>query len=156
MVADDVLVVDMDGNIVEGTRKASVDTQALLYILKNMPKVNAVIHTHQPYATGPRPRDGRDPLATSRRWPNAVEGPATLPPYGETPAPFPLAGACRRVHRRPALAVRPQSIMAVIAVGRNPASGASSRACTSKRPAKTVSVALSTGLPMAEMTDCSG
>ena len=47
-----LLVVDLDGNIIEGTRKASVDTEALLYIYKNMPKVNAVIHTHQPYATG--------------------------------------------------------------------------------------------------------
>ena len=26
MVADDMLVVDIDGNIIEGTRKASVDT----------------------------------------------------------------------------------------------------------------------------------
>ena len=43
MVADDMLVVDLDGNIIEGTRKASVDTEALLYIYKNMPKVNAVI-----------------------------------------------------------------------------------------------------------------
>ena len=30
MVADDMLVVDLEGNIIEGTRKASVDTEALL------------------------------------------------------------------------------------------------------------------------------
>ena len=52
MVADDVLVVDNQGNVVEGNRKASVDTIALCYIYHHMPKVNAVIHTHQPYATG--------------------------------------------------------------------------------------------------------
>lgn len=52
MVPEDVLVMDIEGNIVEGDRKPSVDTVALLYILKHMPKVNAVIHTHQPYATG--------------------------------------------------------------------------------------------------------
>lgn len=51
MVAGDILVVDIDGNILEGERAVSVDTQALLYIYKNMPAVNAVIHTHQPYAT---------------------------------------------------------------------------------------------------------
>ncbi|MEG0076711.1 MAG: class II aldolase/adducin family protein [Anaerorhabdus sp.] len=51
MVEDDVLVMDIDGNIIEGQRKASVDTEALLYIFKSMPEVNAVIHTHQPYAT---------------------------------------------------------------------------------------------------------
>lgn len=51
MVPEDVLVVDIDGNIIEGKRRASVDTEALLYIFKNRPDVNAVIHTHQPYAT---------------------------------------------------------------------------------------------------------
>ena len=52
MVPEDMLVMDIDGNIIEGTRKPSVDTKALLYIYKNRPDVNAVIHTHQPYATG--------------------------------------------------------------------------------------------------------
>lgn len=51
MVSDDVLVMDLDGNIIEGARKASVDTEALLYIFKKRPDINAVIHTHQPYAT---------------------------------------------------------------------------------------------------------
>ncbi|MCR1898700.1 class II aldolase/adducin family protein [Irregularibacter muris] len=51
MVPSDVLVVDLDGNILEGTRKASVDTVALLYIYQKRRDVNAVIHTHQPYAT---------------------------------------------------------------------------------------------------------
>ncbi len=52
MVPEDMLVMDIDGNIIEGTRKPSVDTKALLYIYKNRKDVNAVIHTHQPYATG--------------------------------------------------------------------------------------------------------
>lgn len=51
MVDDDVLVVDLEGHVLEGERKVSVDTEALLYIFKNMPQVNAIIHTHQPYAT---------------------------------------------------------------------------------------------------------
>lgn len=51
MVEDDVLVMDIDGHIIEGNRKPSVDTEALLYVFKQMPEVNAVIHTHQPYAT---------------------------------------------------------------------------------------------------------
>lgn len=52
MVPEDILVVNLEGEILEGTRKPSVDTRALLYIFKHMPEVNAVIHTHQPYATG--------------------------------------------------------------------------------------------------------
>ena len=35
---EDVLVMDIEGNIIEGERKPSVDTVALLYILKHMPE----------------------------------------------------------------------------------------------------------------------
>ncbi|WP_066499613.1 class II aldolase/adducin family protein [Abyssisolibacter fermentans] len=52
LVADDIILMDLSGNIIEGDRKASVDTKAILYIYNNMPEVKAVIHTHQPYATG--------------------------------------------------------------------------------------------------------
>ncbi|ERK31097.1 class II aldolase/adducin family protein [Clostridium intestinale] len=48
---DDIILMDLSGEVIEGTRKASVDTKALLYIYNNMPEINAVIHTHQPYAT---------------------------------------------------------------------------------------------------------
>lgn len=51
MIPEDVLVMDIDGNVIEGDRRASVDTVALLYIFKHRPDLNAVIHTHQPYAT---------------------------------------------------------------------------------------------------------
>lgn len=51
LVADDIILMDLSGNVIEGNRKASVDTKALLYIYNNMPEVKAVIHTHQPYAT---------------------------------------------------------------------------------------------------------
>lgn len=51
MVEDDVLVVDIEGNIIEGDKKPSSDTPAILYIFKHRPDINGVIHTHQPYAT---------------------------------------------------------------------------------------------------------
>jgi L-ribulose-5-phosphate 4-epimerase len=51
MVPDDVVLVNEQGKLVDGTRRPSSDTQALLYIFKHMPNVNAIIHTHQPYAT---------------------------------------------------------------------------------------------------------
>lgn len=51
MVADDVIVMDLDGNIIEGERKPSSDTEGILYIFQKRPDINAVIHTHQPYAT---------------------------------------------------------------------------------------------------------
>ena len=51
MVVDDIVVVDLKGNIVEGKRRPTSDLKAILYILNNMHSVNAVIHTHQPCAT---------------------------------------------------------------------------------------------------------
>ena len=37
--------------MVEGTRKPSSDSPALVYMFEHMPHINALIHTHQPYAT---------------------------------------------------------------------------------------------------------
>jgi L-ribulose-5-phosphate 4-epimerase len=51
MVEDDVVVMDIDGTVVEGERRPSVDSLALLHVYKNMERVNAIIHTHQVYAT---------------------------------------------------------------------------------------------------------
>ena len=50
MKVDDIVVVDLKGNIVEGKRRPTSDLKAILYILNNMKNVNAVIHTHQPGA----------------------------------------------------------------------------------------------------------
>lgn len=51
MVEDDIVVMDVDGKIIEGSRKPSSDTDAILYIFRHRPDLKAVIHTHQPYAT---------------------------------------------------------------------------------------------------------
>jgi len=51
MVADDVVVMSLDGKVIEGTRKPSSDTEGILYIFQHRSDINAVIHTHQPYAT---------------------------------------------------------------------------------------------------------
>ncbi|TLQ39072.1 class II aldolase/adducin family protein [Ruoffia tabacinasalis] len=52
MMESDVVVMDIDGRIIEGNRRPSVDNEPIRYIFQNKPEVNAVIHTHQPYATG--------------------------------------------------------------------------------------------------------
>jgi L-ribulose-5-phosphate 4-epimerase len=46
-----MVVVDLDGNQVEGDLKASSDTASHLYIYRHMPAVNGVVHTHSNYAT---------------------------------------------------------------------------------------------------------
>ena len=51
MVPDDVCVIDGRCQLVEGCRKPSSDASALIYMFDHMPKANAIIHTHQPWAT---------------------------------------------------------------------------------------------------------
>lgn len=51
MVPDDVCLIDGTCRVVEGNRKPSSDSSALVYLFEHMPKVQAVIHTHQPWAT---------------------------------------------------------------------------------------------------------
>ena len=49
--ADNMVVTDLDGNLVEGAHKPSSDTAAHAYVYKHLPHVNGVVHTHSTYAT---------------------------------------------------------------------------------------------------------
>ncbi len=51
MRPEHMLVVDMNGQVVEGSYKPSSDTLSHLYIYKHRPDVNGVVHTHSRYAT---------------------------------------------------------------------------------------------------------
>jgi L-ribulose-5-phosphate 4-epimerase len=46
-----MVVVDLDGVIVEGTLSPSSDTASHLYIYRQRPDVGGVVHTHSAYAT---------------------------------------------------------------------------------------------------------
>lgn len=46
-----MVVVDLDGRVVQGDLKPSSDTASHLYIYRHRPDVNGVVHTHSPYAT---------------------------------------------------------------------------------------------------------
>ena len=80
MKDEDVLVMDIDGNIKEGTLKPSVDTVALLYIYRNMPEVNAIIHTHQTYATAVGLIEDKLPAVTTTLS-NVTLGEVNVAPY---------------------------------------------------------------------------
>ena len=49
--ADNMVVCDLDGNLVEGHHAPSSDTAAHAYVYRHLPEVNGVVHTHSPYAT---------------------------------------------------------------------------------------------------------
>ena len=50
MVPDDVCLINDKCEVIEGCRKPSSDSSALVYMFQHM-DVNAIIHTHQPWAT---------------------------------------------------------------------------------------------------------
>lgn len=61
LTPDKLVVVDLEGAIVEGALKPSVDTGIHLYIYKRRPDVFGITHTHSPYATSFAARGERIP-----------------------------------------------------------------------------------------------
>ena len=51
MKPEDMVVVDFDGNSVEGDYKPSSDTATHLELYKNFPDIGSVVHTHSEWAT---------------------------------------------------------------------------------------------------------
>jgi L-ribulose-5-phosphate 4-epimerase len=51
LTADNMILCDLDGNVVEGAHAPSSDTAAHAYVYRNMPEVSGVVHTHSSYAT---------------------------------------------------------------------------------------------------------
>ena len=49
--AASMVVCDLDGNLVDGTRVPSSDTAAHAYVYRHLPHVGGVVHTHSTYAT---------------------------------------------------------------------------------------------------------
>jgi L-ribulose-5-phosphate 4-epimerase len=49
--ADNMIVCDLDGNVIEGDLSPSSDTAAHAYVYRAMPHVGGVVHTHSTYAS---------------------------------------------------------------------------------------------------------
>lgn len=61
LTPETMVVVDLDGNVVEGRMKPSVDTGIHLYIYRHREDVFGITHTHSPYATSFAARGERIP-----------------------------------------------------------------------------------------------
>jgi len=70
LTVDKMVVVDLDGNIVEGDLKPSSDTATHLVLYKSFRNIGGIVHTHSPYATS---------------WAQAGKG---IPCYGTTHADY--------------------------------------------------------------------
>ncbi len=51
MEEKDIVVIDLEGNVVDGWLKPSSEWKMHVEIYKHLPHVRAVVHTHSPYAT---------------------------------------------------------------------------------------------------------
>lgn len=51
MTADDMVVVDLEGNVVEGKWKPSSDTPTHLELYREFPECGGIVHTHSRWAT---------------------------------------------------------------------------------------------------------
>ena len=49
---EDLVVVDLENHIVEGTLNPSSDTKTHLELYKTFPQLGGIVHTHSPYAVG--------------------------------------------------------------------------------------------------------
>jgi L-ribulose-5-phosphate 4-epimerase len=51
MGADDLVIVDLDGNVVEGDRRPSTDTPTHLALYRAFEEIGGIVHTHSNWAT---------------------------------------------------------------------------------------------------------
>lgn len=59
LTPEDMVVVDLEGNVVEGHYKPSSDTPTHLELYKAFPQIGGIVHTHSSYATS-WAQSGRD------------------------------------------------------------------------------------------------
>ena len=51
LTADDIVIVDLDGNVVEGAGRPSTDTPTHVALYRAFDEIGGVVHTHSTYAT---------------------------------------------------------------------------------------------------------
>jgi L-ribulose-5-phosphate 4-epimerase len=51
LTPENMVVVNLDGKIVEGKLRPSSDTNAHIYVYRHRPEINGVVHTHSTFAT---------------------------------------------------------------------------------------------------------
>lgn len=51
LTEENLVIIDLEGTVIEGELAPSVDTASHLYVYKNRFEINGIVHTHSPYAT---------------------------------------------------------------------------------------------------------
>lgn len=51
LTPEDIVIVDLEGKVIEGRLKPSIDTASHLYVYRHRDDVHGIVHTHSPCAT---------------------------------------------------------------------------------------------------------
>lgn len=51
LTAEDIVILNLNGDIIEGNKRPSTDTATHIEIYKHFPNVGSIVHTHSTYAT---------------------------------------------------------------------------------------------------------
>lgn len=62
---EELVIVDLEGRVVEGKLKPSIDTASHLYVYRHRPDVHGIVHTHSPFATSYAVRGEPLPVCTT-------------------------------------------------------------------------------------------
>jgi L-ribulose-5-phosphate 4-epimerase len=143
MTPADIVVVDVDGRVVEGTRTPSVDTASHLVVYRGRADVGGVVHTHSPYATA-FAAVGRPIPAVLTSIADQFGGPvpvgAYVPPVGGEAIG---AEILRSIGASPAVLMKNHGVFTIGAS----AAKALQAAVMVEENARTVAIALSIGVP---------
>ena len=71
MTAADMVVLDLDGNLISGTRRPSTDTPTHLALYRAFPEIGGIVHTHSTWATAWAQADARS-RCSARPTPTSV------------------------------------------------------------------------------------
>lgn len=82
MEEQDIVVIDLNGNVVEGHRRPSSEWRMHAEIYRHLPHVGAVVHTHSPYATSFAVTHKEIPVILIEMIP-FLKGKVEVSPYGE-------------------------------------------------------------------------
>ena len=142
MQLEDLVVVDLEGNIIEGPLKPSVDTETHLYVYRHRPDVGGVVHTHSPYATSLAAL-GRPIPVYLTAIADEFGGPIPVGAYAQIGGEAIGQEIVRAIGQSPAILMKNHG---VFAIGPTP-TAATKAAVMVEDAAKTVHLALLLGMP---------
>ncbi|HYA15289.1 MAG TPA: class II aldolase/adducin family protein [Syntrophales bacterium] len=79
MTAEDLVIIDLNGVVIEGDHKPSSETPMHITLYKNIPAVKAIVHTHSPFALAFATVGKSIPVITTEGL--AVRGPVPVADY---------------------------------------------------------------------------